>query len=89
MSQQAFSSDRALEIIGAAFAAKDAEIARLREAVSNAEGMAGCMELLRDDLIRMGFIDKSVPPMFMTEAVCAAIRREVDAARSTAPKAEP
>jgi hypothetical protein len=38
-------------------------------AKDNLEAMAGCMRMLREDLIQAGIFDKSVPPMFMTEAI--------------------
>ena len=41
----------------------------LRERLTMAELMAGCTELLRDDLIAAGVITKDVPPMFLTEAI--------------------
>jgi hypothetical protein len=38
------------------------------------EGMAGCMDLLRRDLIEAKVIGESVPPMFMTEAILRAVQ---------------
>lgn len=38
-----------------------------------AQGMADCMHMVRNDLIEMGIIDKSVAPMFIPEAVGAHI----------------
>lgn len=46
------------------------------------EAMAGCMRLLRSDLIEAGVITEKVPPMFMTEAILGAmVKGHRDAAR--------
>lgn len=68
----------------AAVAAVTAELDALKQQRDTAEGMAGCMVVLRDDLIRLGLIKESVAPMFMTEAVVgivAELTRERDALR--------
>jgi hypothetical protein len=39
-------------------------------------GMADCMHMVREELIEAGVVDASVPPMFLTEAIIAHIRRE-------------
>ena len=49
------------------------ELAALRLTADNAEGMAGCMVLFRDDMIQAGVITDATPPMFMTEAVWSAL----------------
>lgn len=53
-----------------------AECERLKLRVMDSEGMAECTTLLRDDLISMGLIDKSVPPMFLTEAIVSLVKKE-------------
>lgn len=53
-------------------------IRRLREAETdarNSEGMAECMRMFRDDMIRLEIIPESVPPMFMTEAIGSEIAK--------------
>lgn len=35
----------------------------------NNEGMAECMDMVRQDLIQLGIVDKSVPPMMLTGAI--------------------
>jgi hypothetical protein len=56
---------------GLAWLASEAE--RFRLAAMNAEGMAQCMAMLREDMIEAGVIQESVPPMFMTEAILSRI----------------
>lgn len=51
-----------------------AEDRRLRQA---SELMAGCMDMVRQDLIAAGVIDATVPPMMVPEAVMAALQRAV------------
>ena len=51
-----------------------AEVARLRDLVRNNDMMAECMHMVREDLIAAGIIDKSVPPMMVSDAVCAHIQ---------------
>ena len=46
-----------------------------------AVALAEYFVMLRDDLVRVGIIAGNTPPMFMTEAVCDAIKREVAAER--------
>jgi hypothetical protein len=43
--------------------------------LAQANGMAESMDLLREDLIQLGVIDHTVPPMFMTEAVVKALHK--------------
>jgi hypothetical protein len=38
------------------------------------QGMADCMDMVRQDLIEMGIIDKSVAPMFIPEAIASYIK---------------
>ena len=38
------------------------------------EGLAECMVMFRDDMIRAGVITEATPPMFMTEAILCAIQ---------------
>lgn len=45
------------------------------------EAMAECMDMVRQDLITAGVVDKSVPPMMLAEAVIAAQHRAVSAER--------
>lgn len=47
----------------------------MQQRVNNAEGMAGCMDMLRKDLIAAGVIPDGTAPMFMTEAVLGAIQK--------------
>ncbi len=44
--------------------------------------MAECMDMVRQDLIDAGVIDKSVAPMFVAEAVCSAMKVLFDEARA-------
>ena len=46
-----------------------------------AVALAEYFVMLRDDLVRVGIIAGNTPPMFMTEAVCGAIKRQVAAER--------
>lgn len=46
-----------------------AENKKLTRRADNNEGMAASMDMLRQDMIEAGIIEKSVPPMFMTEAM--------------------
>lgn len=46
------------------------------------EAMAECMNMVRQDLITAGVVDKSVPPMMLAEAVIAAQQKAVLAERS-------
>lgn len=41
------------------------------------EAMAECMDMVRQDLITAGVVDKSVPPMMLAEAVIAAQQKAV------------
>lgn len=45
------------------------------------EAMAECMDMVRQDLITAGVVDKSVPPMMLAEAVIAAQHMAVSAER--------
>lgn len=56
-------------------------IAALKTERDNAEGMAGCMDMLRRDLIAAGVIPASGPPMFMTEAVMRIVAERDEAIR--------
>jgi hypothetical protein len=49
------------------------EAARL--AARNAEIMAECMVMFRDDMICAGVITDATPPMFMTEAILSALHK--------------
>jgi hypothetical protein len=58
-----------------------AEIAALRQKVSENELMAECTVMLRDDLIEAGIVDKTVPPMMLTEAIlryASALRKDAE-----------
>lgn len=58
----------------ARFAAEKAS-AKKRLKRMEAEGMAECMDMVRNDLVEAGVIDKSVPPMMVPEAVYAALSK--------------
>lgn len=45
------------------------------------EAMAECMDMVRQDLITAGVVDKSAPPMMLAEAVIAAQQKAVSAER--------
>lgn len=45
------------------------------------EAMAECMDMVRQDLITAGIIDKAVPPMMLPEAVIASVQKAVAAER--------
>ena len=62
-------------------AERDYEIDKLRLRCKNAEGMADCMDMVRQDLINMGIIGDDVAPMFIPEAVAGAIQKAVAAER--------
>jgi hypothetical protein len=49
--------------------AQAAEIAALCQKAQENELMAECTVMLRDDLIEAGIVDKTVPPMMLTEAI--------------------
>ena len=60
---------------------QQAEIAALRQKISENELMAECTVMLRDDLIEAGIIDKTVPPMMLTEAIlryASALRKDAE-----------
>ena len=44
-------------------------LAKERQRAQNAEGMAECMRMVRDELVEAGIIDAGVAPMFIPEAV--------------------
>ena len=78
-------ADRAPSMFGRAAAV---EIRRLhasleteRQKRQEAELMAECMDMVRQELIEAGIIDKSVPPMMLPEAIVRAIRAAVSAER--------
>lgn len=51
--------------------------------VATAQGMADCMDMVREELIEAGIIDKKTAPMFITEAVMrhiAGVRKDADTA---------
>lgn len=50
--------------------------AKGRTARQQNQAMAECLDMLRDDLISSGVIGPDVAPMFLTEAVMAAIAKE-------------
>lgn len=52
-----------------------ARLERARLEAMNAEGMAECMAMFRDDMIRAGVITEATPPMFMTEAILSALHK--------------
>ena len=60
--------------IAAELAHRDMLIERLRIDALNAEGMAGCMAMFRDDMIAAGVITEATPAMFMTEAILSALQ---------------
>lgn len=59
----------ALTAQAATIAELAAQIEVLKLAADNAEGMAGCMAMFRNDMIEAGVITDAVAPMFMTEAI--------------------
>ena len=62
------------DIVLADFARQlERELAVARIAAQNAEGMAECMRMFRDDMIEAGVITAAVAPMFMTEAILAVV----------------
>ena len=46
-----------------------AQVAKERLRADNADGMAECMRMFRDDMISAGIIDAGVAPMFMSKAI--------------------
>ena len=57
------------------------ELAEAHQRAQNAEGMADCMRMVRDELVEAGIIDAGVAPMFIPEAVAgklAEARRELE-----------
>jgi len=66
---------RALELLAAEVRRQHAEIAALSARLKAADGMAECMDMLRDDLERMGVVPQGTAPMFMTEAICGEMAR--------------
>lgn len=40
-----------------------------RDQFNNLQGMADCMDMVRQEFIESGLIDESVPPMFIVNAV--------------------
>lgn len=60
--------------------------AKERQKRQECELMAECMDMVRQDLISLGIIDKSVPPMMLTEAILSAIRSAVFAERDCCAK---
>ncbi len=73
--------------LSATLSAVTAERDRLDAERDQYRDMAGCMDLLRRDLIEAGVIGESCPPMFMTEGVMAHIgklRAEVERLREDA-----
>lgn len=52
-----------------------------RQKRMEAELMAECMSMVRDDLIEAGIVDRTVPPMMVPEAVLSAVTRAVAAER--------
>ena len=65
----------AMSIQAAKIAELEALVAKLKVDAYNNEGMAGCMDMFRHDMINAGVIEKSVPPMFMTEGILNALNR--------------
>lgn len=61
-------------------------IAAERQKRREAEGMAECMDMVRQDLIEAGIIDKSVPPMMVPEAVVSTLRSRVEVEREACAK---
>lgn len=51
------------------------------------QSMADCMDMVRQDLIDMGIIDKSVAPMFIPEAIANYIKRTAAQSASASPAA--
>src|SRR5688500_10918181 len=51
----------------------EAEIERLRDQNRNLDGMAACMDMVRQELIEAGVITEKVPPMFVSTAVLSVI----------------
>jgi hypothetical protein len=51
------------------------------------EGLAECMVMFRDDMIRAGIITEATPPMFMTEAILGAIQKATASEREACAKA--
>lgn len=49
------------------------ELVKYQTKADNNEGMAECMRMFRDDMIRAGIITDAVPAMFMSEAILNAI----------------
>jgi hypothetical protein len=57
-------------------------VATLRQALRNdIDGMAECMDMVRQDLINMGIIGADIAPRFIPEAVAGAIQKAVAAER--------
>lgn len=63
-----------------ALAISDA-VAAERQKRREAEGMAECMDMVRQELISAGIISKDVPPMMVPEAVVSALHSRVAAER--------
>lgn len=52
-----------------------------KQLLRETEAMAECMDMVRQDLITAGVVDKSVPPMMLAEAVIAAQHMAVSTER--------
>lgn len=53
-------------------------------AEQNMRGMAECMDMVRQELIEAGIVDKTVPPMMVANAVVAYMHRQAAAAEAEA-----
>lgn len=64
-------------VIDAAMAAAQEAVDGQKQTRRETEAMAECMDMVRQDLITAGVVDKSVPPMMLAEAVIAAQHKAV------------
>ena len=65
------------EVIDAALAIAQKAVDGQKQTRRETEAMAECMDMVRQDLITAGVVDKSVPPMMLAEAVIAAQQKAV------------
>ncbi len=69
------------EVVDAALAIAQKAVEGQKQTRRETEAMAECMDIVRQDLITAGVVDKSVPPIMLAEAVIAAQQKALLAER--------